>query len=417
MQGIPGAWEKCFWLVDQQEYFQLEFFEFLRPKSKPRSQDWRPCDVGYNMMGIAVRDFDQVLRSAAESLGDTTPGLSGDAGNRRGYLQDPEGNWLVLYERDPIQDIDVCQHDARRPEIPAVVRSMRASVPDLEQARRTYVDALGFEVVENYQLHADEDEAHWGLGGATIERLLVRTANFLLELVSYQQPEAGPWPEGYSIADQGFMNIALGYRDREHYNADFRRAVDEGMKPNGEVLDAGIFRVMYLNDDRGFSVEMLFARKALWAVSGFVPSVPYVEAEVDIAAPVATVWESLTDHAGLGRWSVFEGAVIRPGDDNRNGPGCIRELSAPGLRFLEEVTAWQEGSHYTYRLLKGAPLKRHQGNVFVRGEGDNTRVRWAISFESRIPFTGKVTAYVLKLLLQRALLTLKASLESQREEC
>ena len=28
VQGIPGAWEKCSWLVDQQDYFQLEFFQF-----------------------------------------------------------------------------------------------------------------------------------------------------------------------------------------------------------------------------------------------------------------------------------------------------------------------------------------------------------------------------------------------------
>ena len=28
VQGIPGAWEKCSWLIDQQDYFQLEFFQF-----------------------------------------------------------------------------------------------------------------------------------------------------------------------------------------------------------------------------------------------------------------------------------------------------------------------------------------------------------------------------------------------------
>ena len=27
VQGLPGAWEKCSWLIDQQDYFQLEFFQ------------------------------------------------------------------------------------------------------------------------------------------------------------------------------------------------------------------------------------------------------------------------------------------------------------------------------------------------------------------------------------------------------
>lgn len=415
VQGIPGAWEKCSWLIDQQDYFQLEFFQFWRPQSRPKPLAWRPCDIGYNMMGVAVRDLDQVLRNVAAFSGEHCISLAGEKGERRAYVRDPESNWVEIYERDPVDDLDGGKHSSRRPEIPAVVRSMRASVPDLQQARRTYVDALGFEVVDGYSLHTDEDEAHWGLAGAKAERLLVRASNFLLELVKYEQPAASYWPEGYSLSDQGIMNIALGYRDRSRYDRDFSQAVRHGMEPNGEVLDAGVFRVMYLNDKQGFSTEMLYARKALWSVSGFSPSVPYVEIEADINAPASRVWECLTDHAGLGRWSIFTGLVLRPGVENDNGTGCIRELSAPGMRILEEVTSWVEGaecSHYTYKLLSGAPFKQHQGDVFVWSEQGTTRVRWVIRFESWIPFTGRIIAFVLGRVFRQALHKLKVQLES-----
>jgi hypothetical protein len=39
-------------------------------------------------------------------------------------------------------------------------------------------------------------------------------------------------------------------------------------------------------------------------------------------------------------------------------------------------------------------------------------VRWAIRFDTWIPFTGKLTAWLLRLVFKRALATLKSQLES-----
>ena len=57
VQGLAGAWEKCSWLVDQQDYFQLEFFQFWSPRSRLKADGWRPCDIGYNMVGIAAVSY------------------------------------------------------------------------------------------------------------------------------------------------------------------------------------------------------------------------------------------------------------------------------------------------------------------------------------------------------------------------
>lgn len=411
VQGIPGAWEKCSWLIDQQDYFQLEFFQFLKPHSRLKPDNWCPSDIGYNMVGIAVNDFDQVLRNVGAFSATGPATIVGEAGDRRACVSDPEGNLVEIYECDPLSRIEGTNTNVLRPEVPAVVRTMRVSVPSLEDARQAYVDAMGLQVVEDFQLHTETDEARWNLPGAKARYMLLRSANFLLELVEYNSPDARTWPTDYSIADQGFMNIALGYRDSADYDRSFQRAVDQGMTANGKVLDIGVFRVMYVNDRHGFSVEMLNARKALWSVSGFNPQESYVENEIEINAPVDKVWQHLTDHAGMGAWSIFSCRILRAGKTDPNGIGCIRELSAPALRITEEVTAWEEGSHYSYQLRTGAPFRKHQGDIYVAHSSGGTKVRWAIRFDSWVPFSGKITAWLLRLVFRRALRNLKTRLE------
>jgi uncharacterized protein YndB with AHSA1/START domain len=137
-----------------------------------------------------------------------------------------------------------------------------------------------------------------------------------------------------------------------------------------------------------------------------------VAIETDIDAPAGDVWRQLTDHAGMGNWSLFQGRVLREGREDPNGSGCIRELSAPAVRLTEEVTAWEAGRHYAYQLRTGVPFRKHQGDVFVSENGHSTRVRWAIRFEPVVPFTGMLTAWLLRLIFKRALTTLKSQLES-----
>jgi catechol 2,3-dioxygenase-like lactoylglutathione lyase family enzyme len=412
VQGIPGGWEKCSWLVDQQDYFQLEFFQFWTPRTRLKSLDWRPCDIGYNMVGIAVNDFDQVLRNIGAFSAIVKPRVVGTAGERRACVTDPEGNWVEIYEQDPLGLVSGTSANIVRPEVPAVVRTMRASVPNLEDARDAFVNAMGMEVVEDFQLHTPRDEKRWGLPRARARALVLRGANFLLELVEYSSPVAKPWPEGYSLADQGIMNIALGYRDKQDYERSFAQATREGMRPNGKVVEAGVFQVMYVNDKHDFSVEMLHARRALWSISGFNPAEGYAENEIEINAPADQVWQQLTDHAGMGNWSIFSGSILRVGNTDPNGIGCIRELAAPGVRITEEVTAWDEGRHYAYQLRTGAPFKKHQGDVFVTEEDGRTRVRWAIRFESWIPLSNRITAWLLGMIFRKALQKLKSQMEA-----
>ena len=61
VQGLPRAASTCWWLVDQQEFFQLEIFQFASPPVRPKPVDWRPCDIGYTLVGLHVADFAETL--------------------------------------------------------------------------------------------------------------------------------------------------------------------------------------------------------------------------------------------------------------------------------------------------------------------------------------------------------------------
>ena len=186
VQGIPNAWEDCRWLIDKQDYFQLEFFKFLNPTSKDRPRDWNPADIGYNMISIVVNDFDHTLAQVGGDTGAAKPLVHGRDGERRACMQDIDGNWVEVLEADPIATLDGDAGNIVRPEVPALVRAMRVSVPSLDDARETFVDALGMSEVKGYKFHTPKDEAMWGLEGAKARSMVVRTKNFLLELVQYQ---------------------------------------------------------------------------------------------------------------------------------------------------------------------------------------------------------------------------------------
>ncbi len=139
VQGVP-AFEKISWLIDGKDYFNLEFFQFLKPSSKARGNTRSVVDIGYNIMGIHVVEFDKVLERSIALGGQRVSQNFGTVGQRRACIKDPEGNVIELFERDPL---DGDSKALIRPKIPATVRSMTTSVPDLQQARKTYVDALG----------------------------------------------------------------------------------------------------------------------------------------------------------------------------------------------------------------------------------------------------------------------------------
>lgn len=266
VQGVAGAASTCWWLLDSQDWFQLELFEFYRPEVRPLPADWRLCDIGYGMVGLSVEDFDGVLERL-EAAG-TTPLTDpvGEIGQRRVCVRDPEGVLLEIMEDDPL--------GATAPRrVPVTVRSVTLSVADLAKSRRFFCDVLELEPFER-PLHGPEHHGLWGLEGAEREELLLRADGVLVEVVQYRAPAGRPRPNDYRISDQGLLNIALGFRSRREFERIYRKCLAAGLKGNWRPLRLGAWSVVYVNDEQGFSVELLQVARWYDGRMGFTPAPP-----------------------------------------------------------------------------------------------------------------------------------------------
>jgi catechol 2,3-dioxygenase-like lactoylglutathione lyase family enzyme len=275
IQGIPGAALKSvLWLVDQQDFFQLELMQYTNPVPRKHSVNWprwRPCDIGYSMVSIFVPDFDDTL-ARLERLGTfpAAPPLQ-NAHARRACVTDPDGVLVEIME-DVVAT--PAQRDLARPDIAPRVRGIRLSVPDLGRSLRFFAGALCLpESSNSTQLHGPMHEAAWGLADARVNRSLLYAGDLWVELVQYVAPVGAPWPESYHLGDHGFFNIGLGSRDRTDFTTAVGRLAAGRYTMHAECRRDNM-EMRYVVDDQGFGVQINYNSAELDPVLGFVPMEP-----------------------------------------------------------------------------------------------------------------------------------------------
>ena len=109
-----------------------------------------------------------------------------------------------------------------------------------------------------------------------------------------------------------------------------------------------------------------------------------------IRGPVEAVFDTYTDHVGWADWGGLPAARIeREGDPAPNGAGCVRVFGPAPFAAYEEVVDFEPPKRMTYRVLRGGiPIKNHFGEVDFETEGEGTRIRWNVRFDSKIPGLG-----------------------------
>lgn len=267
VQGVADAVvDEVLWLVDRQDFFQLELFVYSSPPVRALPVDHAPSDIGYTRMGVWVKNFDDTLEKLREFGTLPIAPVVGSVGHRRACVRDPEGVFVELMEDDTRPPTGT--PDAR-PEIPAAVRSVTVSVPDITSARRYFADTLGFEQVgEGTAFRTDAHEAAWGLAHVENERLILAAGDVWLEVVKYHH--ARPRGEDYRISDQGILNIAVGFRTRPEFTA-VRDAVHAAGYRLLEEISREQLNVQYAEDENRFSVELGYFDEKLDPIQGFSP--------------------------------------------------------------------------------------------------------------------------------------------------
>src|SRR3954447_23027094 len=113
-----------------------------------------------------------------------------------------------------------------------------------------------------------------------------------------------------------------------------------------------------------------------------------VRVRAHAAAPLATTWSVLADQSGMAAWTPARAATIEhQGDPRPAGVGTIRVLSLSPLTIREQITAVDEPTRLTYRLLSGIPVRDYVGETILTGTDTATEILWRVTLTPRWPRT------------------------------
>src|SRR5258706_15255480 len=108
---------------------------------------------------------------------------------------------------------------------------------------------------------------------------------------------------------------------------------------------------------------------------------PEIVMQQRFTASPERVFDALTDHVGFGRALGEDIRLERAGVPAPNGLGAVRAIHARGLTIREEVVAWEAPRAMDYRVVSGAPLQNHRGEIRIVPEGAGVRVDYRIRFD------------------------------------
>ncbi len=145
---------------------------------------------------------------------------------------------------------------------------------------------------------------------------------------------------------------------------------------------------------------------------------PLVRVNTYIHAPCERVFEVLSDHEGYVAVPLFKSArLLRPGLEERNGRGAVRELRALGLRLVEEITGFDRPHRFDYRIIDSTlPIEHVFGRVALQPRGEGCEVDWCSEFRLPVPLLGALAQPLAKAQLVDAFTTILLTFKERLEE-
>jgi uncharacterized protein YndB with AHSA1/START domain len=105
-----------------------------------------------------------------------------------------------------------------------------------------------------------------------------------------------------------------------------------------------------------------------------------IHLERAIEAPVEQVFDWLADPPNLAAAPLaLRGRYAK--DSPGPGAGAVREVTAVGTWFREEITAYDRPRSYSYLIVRSFPPFNHEGGTLTfTASGDGTRVDWLSNY-------------------------------------
>ncbi|MBX7191524.1 MAG: SRPBCC family protein [Sandaracinaceae bacterium] len=123
--------------------------------------------------------------------------------------------------------------------------------------------------------------------------------------------------------------------------------------------------------------------------------------ELDFAVPPQRLWDALTEHASMSKWTGARVRLIQRGDET--GVGAVRRVRLGPTSVDEEVVYADAPRRLVYRVVRGAGLSHHRGEVLIEPRGAGSHLTWHIRMVSPIPGVTRVLSRAIRLGVGRGL--------------
>lgn len=127
--------------------------------------------------------------------------------------------------------------------------------------------------------------------------------------------------------------------------------------------------------------------------------------ELDFAVPPERLWRAITDHASMGKWTGADVRVIARGDDD--GVGAVRRVRLGPTAVDEQVVYADAPRRLVYRVIRGAGLSHHRGEVLIEPRGAGSHLTWNIRMVSPVPGLSRVLSRAIRFGVGRGLVQLR----------
>ncbi|WP_454197588.1 SRPBCC family protein [Nocardia sp. Marseille-Q1738] len=118
-----------------------------------------------------------------------------------------------------------------------------------------------------------------------------------------------------------------------------------------------------------------------------------------IAAPREVVYRLFADRESISPYLPVQVKLTKPGLTEREGVGAQHLIGVGPVGVTEEITKLVPGERMEYKVVKGAPVKRHVGIVTFTDADSGTLVSYTMESDPMLPVPAKVVELGLKNLI------------------
>jgi len=127
--------------------------------------------------------------------------------------------------------------------------------------------------------------------------------------------------------------------------------------------------------------------------------------ELDFGVPPERLWAALVDHESMGKWVGARVRLIARGD--HAGVGAVRRLRIGAASVDEEVVYADAPRRLVYRVVRGALLSHHRGEVLIEPREGGSHLTWNIRMITGVPGVSRVLSRVIGVGVGRGLRELR----------